>query len=98
MSLLIQILQQIQKIQFKTKEGEKVYFNEKGDPAAKYEIINWQPSEEGTVEFVTVGLYDASRPADQQLLLSVNKTLVWTQKSKQVSNRVILMNTLGVLS
>ena len=39
-------------------------FNENGDPAAKYEIINWQPTENGIVDFVTVGLYDVSLPAD----------------------------------
>uniref|UniRef100_A0A3Q3B5Q6 G-protein coupled receptors family 3 profile domain-containing protein n=1 Tax=Kryptolebias marmoratus TaxID=37003 RepID=A0A3Q3B5Q6_KRYMA len=54
------ILQHIRKSHFKTKEGEEVYFNENGDPAAKYEIINWQPNENGTVNFVSVGLYDAS--------------------------------------
>uniref|UniRef100_A0A672Z3Q5 G-protein coupled receptors family 3 profile domain-containing protein n=1 Tax=Sphaeramia orbicularis TaxID=375764 RepID=A0A672Z3Q5_9TELE len=32
---------------FKTKEGDEVYFNENGDPAAKYEIINWQPTQNG---------------------------------------------------
>uniref|UniRef100_A0A8C6WPS0 G-protein coupled receptors family 3 profile domain-containing protein n=1 Tax=Neogobius melanostomus TaxID=47308 RepID=A0A8C6WPS0_9GOBI len=50
-------------------KGEEVYFNENGDPAAKYEIINWQPTAQGTVEFVTVGLYDASLPVDRQLTL-----------------------------
>ncbi|XP_026222341.1 extracellular calcium-sensing receptor-like [Anabas testudineus] len=78
-----QILQRIRKINFTTKEGEEVYFNENGDPPAKYEIINWQPSEKGVVEFVTVGLYDASLPADKQLSLQ-NKSLVWAQNSKQV--------------
>uniref|UniRef100_A0A3B4VPN5 Olfactory receptor C family, j1 n=1 Tax=Seriola dumerili TaxID=41447 RepID=A0A3B4VPN5_SERDU len=47
------ILQRIKNIQFKTKEGDEVYFNEDGDPAAKYEIINWQPTENGIVNFVT---------------------------------------------
>lgn len=70
-------------VQFKTKDGDEVYFNENGDPAAKYEIINWQPSENGTVDFVTVGLYDASLPADKQLSLQ-NKTLIWAQNSQQV--------------
>uniref|UniRef100_H2RKR6 G-protein coupled receptors family 3 profile domain-containing protein n=1 Tax=Takifugu rubripes TaxID=31033 RepID=H2RKR6_TAKRU len=62
------ILQHIRSTHFKTKEGDEVYFNENGDPPAKYEIINWQPTENGNVEFVPVGLYDASLPADRQRL------------------------------
>ncbi|KAM9852840.1 uncharacterized protein ACBR49_003705 [Aulostomus maculatus] len=77
------ILQNIRKIRFNTKEGDEVYFNENGDPAAKYEIINWQPTGEGVVEFVTVGLYDTSLPADKQLNLE-NKTLIWARNSMQV--------------
>ncbi|XP_037534345.1 extracellular calcium-sensing receptor-like [Nematolebias whitei] len=77
------ILQQIQKIHFKTKEGEKVYFNQNGDPDAKYEIINWQPRDNDVVDFVTVGLYDTSLPEDKQLNLQ-NKTFIWAQNSKQV--------------
>ncbi|XP_026222331.1 extracellular calcium-sensing receptor-like [Anabas testudineus] len=77
------ILQHIKKIEFKTTEGEEVYFNENGDPPAKYEIIHWQPTENGVVDFVTVGLYDASLPADKQLSLQYN-SLVWAQNSKQV--------------
>ncbi|XP_070825776.1 extracellular calcium-sensing receptor-like [Chaetodon trifascialis] len=77
------ILQHIRKIQFKTKEGDEVYFNENGDPPAKYEIINWQSTENGIVDFVPVGLYDTSLSADKQLNLQ-NKTLIWAQNSQQV--------------
>ncbi|XP_076591225.1 extracellular calcium-sensing receptor-like [Chaetodon auriga] len=77
------ILQHIKKIRFKTKEGDEVYFNENGDPAAKYEIINWQQTENDIVDFVPVGLYDASLPADKQLNLQ-NKSLIWAQNSQQV--------------
>ncbi|CAL8374041.1 unnamed protein product [Gadus morhua 'NCC'] len=77
------ILQNIKKINFKTKEGEEVYFNENGDPAAKYDIINWQPKKDGSVEFVTIGLYDASLPEDKQLNLD-NKTFNWANNSKKV--------------
>uniref|UniRef100_A0A8C5FWN2 Extracellular calcium-sensing receptor-like n=1 Tax=Gadus morhua TaxID=8049 RepID=A0A8C5FWN2_GADMO len=73
----------LKKIRFKTKEGEEVYFNENGDPAAKYDIINWQPKKDGSVEFVTIGLYDASLPEDKQLHLD-NLTLTWANNSKQV--------------
>uniref|UniRef100_A0A8C9ZCW2 Extracellular calcium-sensing receptor-like n=1 Tax=Sander lucioperca TaxID=283035 RepID=A0A8C9ZCW2_SANLU len=75
-------------LKFKTKEGDEVYFNENGDPAAKYEIINWQPTEHGIVDFVTVGLYDASLPADKQLNLQ-NKSFIWAQNSQQVNYNVI---------
>ncbi|XP_055370112.1 extracellular calcium-sensing receptor-like [Betta splendens] len=77
------ILQGVKNITFKTKEGDEVYFNEDGDPPAKYEIINWQPTENGVVDFVTVGLYDASLPADKHLSLQ-NMTLTWAQRSSQV--------------
>uniref|UniRef100_A0A671U5P7 G-protein coupled receptors family 3 profile domain-containing protein n=1 Tax=Sparus aurata TaxID=8175 RepID=A0A671U5P7_SPAAU len=75
------------KIQFVTKEGDEVYFDENGDPAAKYEIINWQPRENGMVDFVRVGLYDASLPAEKQLTLQ-NKSLIWAQNSLQVPSSV----------
>uniref|UniRef100_A0A3Q2GDL7 G-protein coupled receptors family 3 profile domain-containing protein n=1 Tax=Cyprinodon variegatus TaxID=28743 RepID=A0A3Q2GDL7_CYPVA len=58
------ILQHLQKIHFKTKEGEDVYFNENGDPPARYEVINWQPTNKNMVKFVSVGTYDASLPKD----------------------------------
>ncbi|XP_076591344.1 extracellular calcium-sensing receptor-like [Chaetodon auriga] len=77
------ILQHIRKVRFKTKEGDEVYFNENGDPAAKYEIINWQPTENGIVDFVPVGLYDASLPAEKQLNVQ-KKSIIWTQNSQQV--------------
>uniref|UniRef100_A0A8C2WLU0 G-protein coupled receptors family 3 profile domain-containing protein n=1 Tax=Cyclopterus lumpus TaxID=8103 RepID=A0A8C2WLU0_CYCLU len=77
------ILQLLKKIQFKTKEGDEVYFNEDGDPAAKYEIINWQPTEKGIVDFVTVGLHDATLHAGKQLNLQ-NRSLIWAQNSQQV--------------
>ncbi|XP_067363967.1 extracellular calcium-sensing receptor-like [Channa argus] len=77
------ILQHLKTIKFKTKDGDEVYFDENGDPPAKYEIINWQRRENSTVDFVRVGLYDASLPADKQLSLQ-NKSLIWAQNSKQV--------------
>uniref|UniRef100_A0AAX7SFL6 G-protein coupled receptors family 3 profile domain-containing protein n=1 Tax=Astatotilapia calliptera TaxID=8154 RepID=A0AAX7SFL6_ASTCA len=70
-------------IYFTTKEGDEVYFNENGDPAAKYDIINWQQKENGVVEFVTVGLYDTSLAAEKQLNLQ-SKSLIWARKTKQV--------------
>lgn len=82
--LFTQILHHIWQVKFKTKDGNGVSFNEKGDPPAKYEIINWQPKGDGAVDFVTVGLYDATLPADKQLSLR-NLSLIWAKNSPQVS-------------
>ena len=60
-----------------------MYFNENGDQAAKYDIINWQPRADGSVGFVVVGLYDASVPAHRQLTVR-NIPLVWAHNSRQV--------------
>ncbi|XP_037533471.1 extracellular calcium-sensing receptor-like [Nematolebias whitei] len=80
----LMILQHIKKIHFQTKEGHDVYFNENGDPAAKYEIINWQPNDHGYVDFISLGLYDASLSADKQLYLQ-NLSIIWAQRSLQMT-------------
>ncbi|XP_014826135.1 PREDICTED: extracellular calcium-sensing receptor-like [Poecilia mexicana] len=77
------ILQHLQRIHFKTKEGDEVYFNENGDPPAKYEIINWQRSDHGILNFAAVGLYDASLPADKQLNVKIG-SIVWAKNSLQL--------------
>ncbi|XP_015225719.1 PREDICTED: extracellular calcium-sensing receptor-like [Cyprinodon variegatus] len=81
------ILQHLQKIHFKTKEGEDVYFNENGDPPARYEVINWQPTNKNMVKFVSVGTYDASLPKDKQLNVH-SLSLIWAKNSLQVPESV----------
>ncbi|XP_037395793.1 extracellular calcium-sensing receptor-like [Pygocentrus nattereri] len=75
-------LEHLKRVRFKTKEGEEVYFDKNGDPAAKYEIINWQTVEDHH-EFVTVGLYDSSFPAQNRLAVKM-ASIVWAQNKNQV--------------
>uniref|UniRef100_A0A3B3I2G2 Olfactory receptor C family, h1 n=1 Tax=Oryzias latipes TaxID=8090 RepID=A0A3B3I2G2_ORYLA len=42
------------------ESGEKVYFDERGDPAATYQLVNWQRNPAGDIVFVVVGSYDIS--------------------------------------
>uniref|UniRef100_A0A8C5HRJ4 Extracellular calcium-sensing receptor-like n=1 Tax=Gouania willdenowi TaxID=441366 RepID=A0A8C5HRJ4_GOUWI len=74
------ILQHLKKVHFKTKDGDEVYFTEEGDPPAKYEIVNWKRRKTDIVDFVTVGLYDASLPVGQQLIVQ-NDSLLWVPVS-----------------
>ncbi|XP_017564470.1 extracellular calcium-sensing receptor-like [Pygocentrus nattereri] len=76
-------LEHMKMVRFKIKDGEEVYFDKNGDPAAKYEIINWQTSKEHQHEFVTVGLYDSSFSAHNRLAVNM-VSIVWAQNSNQV--------------
>uniref|UniRef100_A0A8B9J3V1 G-protein coupled receptors family 3 profile domain-containing protein n=1 Tax=Astyanax mexicanus TaxID=7994 RepID=A0A8B9J3V1_ASTMX len=83
----IPFLEHLKMVHFKTKEGEEVYFDKNGDPAAKYEIINWHTSKEGEHTFVTVGLYDSTLPAGFQLAVDM-ASVAWAQNTSQVPRSV----------
>ncbi|XP_060780419.1 extracellular calcium-sensing receptor-like [Neoarius graeffei] len=76
-------LQQLKRVHFKTKEGDDVFFDKNGDPAAKYEIINWHLNEENQHEFVTVGHYDSSLTGHDHLFVNVT-SIMWAQNTNHV--------------
>ena len=61
---------------FTTGEGERVYFDSNGDSPARYELVNLQMTNKGTMAGVTVGIYDASLPESHQFIMN-NMTVVW---------------------
>uniref|UniRef100_A0A8C9WLI0 Extracellular calcium-sensing receptor-like n=1 Tax=Scleropages formosus TaxID=113540 RepID=A0A8C9WLI0_SCLFO len=77
-----QLLHSLKRVQFSTMVGERVFFDENGDPGAKYDLLNWQ-SKAGKTEFVAIGHYDASLPPDLQLSLK-NMSIIWRQNQYQV--------------
>ncbi|XP_070825798.1 extracellular calcium-sensing receptor-like [Chaetodon trifascialis] len=76
-----QVLAQLKKVNF-SQNGYDVSFDANGDPVAKYELVNWQKTESGSIELVTVGLYDASLPVGQEF--RINKNLTWMEGGNQV--------------
>ncbi|CAG6001827.1 unnamed protein product, partial [Menidia menidia] len=64
------------------RSGERVYFDENGDPAAAYELVNWQPNLQGDIMFVPVGSYDASQPNERQFKMNGIK-ITWAAKSME---------------
>ncbi|KAM3615575.1 uncharacterized protein V6R79_004352 [Siganus canaliculatus] len=75
-----QILSQLKKVNF-SQNGYDVSFDANGDPVAKYELVNWQKTESGSIELVTVGLYDASQP--EGLEFQINKNITWMEGRTQ---------------
>ncbi len=71
--------------------GYDVSFDANGDPVAKYELVNWQKSESGSVELVTVGHYDASLLEAQEF--HINRNLPWVDVATQVKTPQAIINT-----
>uniref|UniRef100_A0A8C9TWW5 G-protein coupled receptors family 3 profile domain-containing protein n=1 Tax=Scleropages formosus TaxID=113540 RepID=A0A8C9TWW5_SCLFO len=81
-----QVLDALKKVNFTLRTGERVFFDGNGDPAAKYEVVNWQLGPNGAVEFKAVGYYDATLPPGQQFVMSpVDMAWAGGQKQKPTS-------------
>ncbi|XP_070826376.1 extracellular calcium-sensing receptor-like [Chaetodon trifascialis] len=76
-----QVLTQLKKVSF-SRNGYDVSFDANGDPVAKYELVNWQKKESGSIELVTVGRYDASLLVGQEF--RIDRNLTWIEGSTQV--------------
>ncbi|XP_069053678.1 extracellular calcium-sensing receptor-like [Lepisosteus oculatus] len=68
-----QLLHYLARVNFTTHYGDRVSFDENGDALAIYDVMNWQRADDGSVKTVTIGLYDESAPAGQQLTLNEDK-------------------------
>uniref|UniRef100_A0A3Q3B461 Extracellular calcium-sensing receptor-like n=1 Tax=Kryptolebias marmoratus TaxID=37003 RepID=A0A3Q3B461_KRYMA len=65
-----------------SQNGYNVSFDANGDPVAFYELVNWQKSESGVIELVTVGYYDASLPNGQEF--RINRNITWMESETKV--------------
>ncbi|KAF7698800.1 hypothetical protein HF521_003542, partial [Silurus meridionalis] len=78
-----QVVNELKKLNFTTTNGEDVYFDENGDPAARYELLNWQQSKDGKAVFVKVGFYDDSLERHKKLSFN-NISITWAHNKLQV--------------
>ncbi|XP_070685103.1 extracellular calcium-sensing receptor-like [Pempheris klunzingeri] len=67
-----QVLQYLNTVNFTTEEGERVYFDSNGDSPARYELVHLQMTNKGSMEGVTIGIYDASLPESHQFIMNSN--------------------------
>lgn len=63
-----------------------MHFDELGDPAARYALVNWQMDETGYILFETIGYYDASQPEGQQFEMKAGVNAIWAGNDLQVLN------------
>ncbi|XP_053356893.1 extracellular calcium-sensing receptor-like [Clarias gariepinus] len=77
------VVNEMKKLHFTTTAGEDVYFDKNGDPAARYELLNWQQDKDGKIFFVKVGFYDGSLQTLPQLSFN-NISIAWAHNKSQM--------------
>eukprot|EP00079_Xenopus_tropicalis_P034430 XP_017948201.1 PREDICTED: vomeronasal type-2 receptor 26-like [Xenopus tropicalis] len=60
-----------------------MFFDEKGNPPAIYDIVNWRPRESTTLEKVVVGSYDLNVPDGKTLKVDSSR-ITWSNTFDQV--------------
>ncbi|XP_051512773.1 extracellular calcium-sensing receptor-like [Myxocyprinus asiaticus] len=75
------VFNQLKRVNF-TRNNYSVSFDANGDPVATYELVNWQHQKDGSINFMTVGRYDASQPKGQEF--SLLRAVIWNDGSEKV--------------
>ncbi|XP_078058375.1 extracellular calcium-sensing receptor-like [Mustelus asterias] len=82
-----QLLHYLKEVNFTNNFGDKIYFDENGDPIASYDIMNWQMDADGSVKIVTVGLFDASAAPGQELLIDED-IVIWSNGQTKIPSSI----------
>ncbi|XP_043120075.1 extracellular calcium-sensing receptor-like [Puntigrus tetrazona] len=72
-----QVVEALKKVNFTVKFGDYVWFDSTGATVAQYEVVNWQQDSNGSIQFKSVGYYDASLPPDQRFVVKT-ENIIWT--------------------
>ncbi|TDH14801.1 hypothetical protein EPR50_G00024700 [Perca flavescens] len=87
------VLIQLKKVNF-SKNGYDVSFDANGDPVARYDLVNWQKSESGSITLVTVGQYDASLPVGQKF--RINRNITWVDGGTHPFQQLVPVGAPGI--
>ncbi|XP_051874613.1 extracellular calcium-sensing receptor-like [Pristis pectinata] len=82
-----QLLHYMKSLYFTTKAGEKVHLDEKGNPTAAYDFVNWQMNANGSLEVRIVGYYNGSASPGKELVLNPTH-IVWSSGKRETPRAV----------
>lgn len=64
--------------------NDEIKFDENGDPAAMYDLVNWQLRASGEMEFVTIGRFDETTVMSNQKLQIMEQNILWNGNTTKV--------------
>lgn len=69
--------------------GDEIKFDENGDPAAMYDLITWQLTPHGEIEFITIGKFDETTTVGKKKLHIQEKNILWNGNQTEVRLSII---------
>ncbi|KAI4815558.1 hypothetical protein KUCAC02_005700, partial [Chaenocephalus aceratus] len=79
------LLRYIKQVEYISSFGDEIKFDENGDPAAMYDLVNWQMGQDGGIEFVTIGKFDETTTVGKQKLQIEEPIIVWNGNETNVN-------------
>ncbi|XP_051727342.1 extracellular calcium-sensing receptor-like [Ctenopharyngodon idella] len=77
-----QLVYYLQKVNFTTGFGDHVSFDKNGDALAIYDVLNWQPSSNGSISIYTVGVVNEGVATGTVLTLD-EEAIYWNFETKK---------------
>ncbi|XP_067245236.1 extracellular calcium-sensing receptor-like [Chanodichthys erythropterus] len=77
-----QLVHYLQKVNFTTGFGDQVSFDKNGDALPIYDVLNWQPSSDGSIRTYTVGVVNKGAATEMVLTLDED-AIYWNFKTKK---------------
>ncbi|KAK7905213.1 hypothetical protein WMY93_017820 [Mugilogobius chulae] len=77
-----QLLHYLKQIKYSTAFGDEIKFDKNGDPAAVYDLVNWQLNSNGEMEYVTIGKFDETKTTGKLQIQRGN--IVWNENQTNV--------------
>lgn len=72
-------------MQYLNSFASEIKFDENGDPAAMYDLVNWQMDPNGKIEFINIGKFDGVK---QQLYIHED-IILWNGNQTRVNSQNI---------
>ncbi|XP_026086105.1 extracellular calcium-sensing receptor-like [Carassius auratus] len=77
-----QLVHYLQKVNFTTGFGDHVSFDKNGDALPIYDVLNWQPSSDGSIRIHTVGVVNKGAATEMVLTLD-DDSIYWNFETKK---------------
>lgn len=72
--------------------GDETKFDDNGDPVAMYDLVTWQLTPNGEMDFVTIGKFDETTTVEKQKLKIQEKNIVWNGNQTEVGISIVSNN------